>query len=71
MTLLEGPELLADAGDTSLGCFNMRVIRTTSQVSFPPATATRAGFNGGRTDHPALQRQAPNNDAGGKRWRIY
>jgi TonB-dependent receptor len=27
---------------------------TTSQVSFP------AGFNGGRTDHPALQRQAPN-----------
>jgi TonB-dependent receptor len=28
---------------------------TTSQVSFP------AGFNGGRTDHPRLQRQAPNN----------
>jgi TonB-dependent receptor len=28
---------------------------TTSQVSFP------AGFNGGRTDHAALQRQAPNN----------
>lgn len=28
---------------------------TTSRVSFP------AGFNGGRTDHPALQRQAPNN----------
>ena len=27
---------------------------TTSQVSFP------TGFNGGRTDHPALQRQAPN-----------
>jgi TonB-dependent receptor len=27
---------------------------TTSQVSFP------AGFNGGRTDHPALLRQAPN-----------
>jgi len=27
---------------------------TTSQVSFP------VGFNGGRTDHPALQRQAPN-----------
>jgi TonB-dependent receptor len=28
---------------------------STSQVSFP------AGFNGGRTDHPALPRQAPNN----------
>jgi len=27
---------------------------TTSQVGFP------TGFNGGRTDHPALQRQAPN-----------
>jgi len=27
---------------------------TTSQVTFP------TGFNGGRTDHPALQRQAPN-----------
>ena len=34
---------------------------TTSQVSFPAVTATQAGFNGGRTDHPALQRQAPNN----------
>ncbi len=28
---------------------------TTSQVTFP------TGFNGGRTDHPSLQRQAPNN----------
>jgi TonB-dependent receptor len=28
---------------------------STSQVSFP------TGFNGGRTDHPALPRQAPNN----------
>jgi TonB-dependent receptor len=28
---------------------------STSQVTFP------AGFNGGRTDHPALPRQAPNN----------
>ena len=28
---------------------------TTSQVTFP------TGFNGGRTDHPRLQRQAPNN----------
>jgi TonB-dependent receptor len=28
---------------------------TTSQVTFP------AGFNGGRTDHASLQRQAPNN----------
>ncbi|MDP9159369.1 MAG: TonB-dependent receptor [Acidobacteriota bacterium] len=28
---------------------------TTSQVTFPN------GFNGGRTDHPSLQRQAPNN----------
>jgi TonB-dependent receptor len=28
---------------------------STSQVSFP------VGFNGGRTDHPALPRQAPNN----------
>ncbi len=28
---------------------------STSQVSFP------AGFNGGRTDHPTLPRQAPNN----------
>ena len=34
---------------------------TTSQVSFPAVTATQAGFNGGRTDHPSLQRQAPNN----------
>jgi TonB-dependent receptor len=34
---------------------------TTSQVTFPPVTATQAGFNGGRTDHPSLQRQAPNN----------
>ena len=34
---------------------------TTSRVSFPPVTATQAGFNGGRTDHPSLQRQAPNN----------
>lgn len=34
---------------------------TTSQVTFPAVTATQAGFNGGRTDHPSLQRQAPNN----------
>lgn len=34
---------------------------TTSQVTFPTVTATQAGFNGGRTDHPTLQRQAPNN----------
>jgi TonB-dependent receptor len=34
---------------------------TTSQVTFPPVTAIQAGFNGGRTDHPSLQRQAPNN----------
>ncbi|HKV79142.1 MAG TPA: TonB-dependent receptor [Candidatus Sulfotelmatobacter sp.] len=34
---------------------------TTSQVTFPPMTATQAGFNGARNDHPALQRQVPNN----------
>ena len=34
---------------------------TTSQVTFPLVTATQQGFNGGRTDHPSLQRQAPNN----------
>jgi TonB-dependent receptor len=34
---------------------------TTSQVTFPAVTATQAGFNGGRTDRPPLQRQAPNN----------
>jgi len=34
---------------------------TTSQVSFPAVTAIQAGFNGGRSDHPSLQRQAPNN----------
>jgi TonB-dependent receptor len=34
---------------------------TNSRVSFPAVTATQAGFNGGRTDHPSLQRQAPNN----------
>jgi TonB-dependent receptor len=34
---------------------------TTSQASFPLVTATQSGFNGGRTDHPTLQRQAPNN----------
>src|SRR5262249_13647837 len=38
---------------------------TTSQVSFPVITIVNGvqsgGFNGGRTDHPALQRQAPNN----------
>lgn len=38
---------------------------TTSQATFPAVTIVNGvqsgGFNGGRTDHPRLQRQAPNN----------
>ena len=38
---------------------------TSSQVSFPAVTTVNGvqsgGFNGGRTDHPSMQRQAPNN----------